>query len=73
MEFLAIGERVANLEDAIIGQTNDVARPCLVDGALALSHELRGRREAQCLALAHMQIGLVALELTAAHLAESDT
>ena len=73
MELLAVGERVANLEDAVIGQTYDVARPSLVDGALALSHELCWRREAQCLVLTYMQIGLVALELAAAHLAEGDT
>ena len=73
MQLLALSQCVANLEDAVVGQTYDVAWPCLVDGALALSHELCWRRETQSLALTHMQIGLVALELAAAHLAESDT
>ena len=73
VKLLALSQCVANLEDAVVGQTYDVARPCFVDGALALSHKLSGRRETQSLALTHMQIGLVALELAAAHLAEGDT
>ena len=73
MKLLALGKCVANLEDAVVGQSDDVARPCFVNGALALSHKLGGRRETQSLALTHMQIGLVALELATAHLAESDT
>ena len=70
VQLLALGQRVANLEDAVVGQSHDVARPGLVDGRLALRHELRRRGEAQRLALTHMQVGLVALELAAAHLAE---
>ena len=73
VKLLALSQCVANLEDAVVGQTYDVAWPCLVNGALALSHKLSGRRETQSLALTHMQIGLVALKLAAAHLAEGDT
>ena len=40
MQLLALGQCVANLEDAIVGQTNDIAGPSLIDGALALSHKL---------------------------------
>ena len=73
MQLFALRQRIANLEDAIVWQTYDVAWPSLVDGTLARSHELRGAREAQTLSLTHMQIGLVTLELTAAHLTEGNT
>lgn len=73
MELLAVCQRIANLEDAVIGQTDDVARPCLLNGALALRHELRRRREADGLALTYVEVRLVALELAAAHLAEGNT
>ena len=74
MELFALGEGIANLKDTTgIRQTYDIAWPCLIDGRLTLCHELRGRGETHGLALTHMQIWLVALELTAAHLAEGDT
>ena len=60
MELFALGERVAYLEDAVIRQTYDIARPCFLDGAFALGHELGGGGEAHGLALAHVEIGLVA-------------
>jgi hypothetical protein len=41
MELLAVCQRIANLEDAVIGQSDDIARPCLLNGALALRHKLR--------------------------------
>ena len=72
VQLLALGQRVADFEDAVVGQSDDVAGPCFVDGRLALGHELRGRRKAQRLALPDVQIGLVALELAAAHLTEGD-
>ena len=62
MNQLALGERVADFERAVVGQAHDVARPSLVDGALALCHKLCGGREAERLALAHVQIGRVAAE-----------
>ena len=70
MQLLAVGQRVANLEYAVVGQSYDVSRVCLVDGALALRHELRGRREAHRLAQPDVQVRLVAHKLSAAHLAE---
>ena len=72
MNQLALGERVADFERAVVGQAHDVARPSLVDGALALCHKLCGGREAERLALAHVQIGRVAAETARADLAESD-
>ena len=73
VKLFALRQRVANLEDAIIGQTYNIAWPSLIDGRFALSHKLCGTGETQRLALANMQVGLIALELTAAHLAEGDT
>ena len=74
MQLFALGDGIANLKHATrIGQAYDIAWPCLVDSRLALSHKLRGTGEAQRLALTHMQIGLVALEFSATHLAEGDT
>ena len=74
MQLLTLGECVANLEHTTcIWQTNDIARPGFIDSTLSLSHKLRGRRETQALTLTYMQIRLVALELTAAHLTEGDT
>ena len=72
VQLFAFGQCVANLEDAIVGQTYDVAGPSLVDGALALRHKLRGRGETNGLALAHVEIGGIADELAAAYLAEGD-
>ena len=41
MDKLALGQRVAYLEDSVVGESDDVARVGLVDGRLALCHELR--------------------------------
>ena len=41
VQLLALGKGIANLEYAVVWQTYDVASPCLVDGLLALRHELR--------------------------------
>ena len=73
VEFFTLGECIANLENAIVGQTNDVAWPCFFDGALALGHELGGGGEAQGLVVANVQIRLVADELSRAYLAEGNT
>ena len=73
MNLLAFGQRIANLENAIVGQTHDVTWPRLLDGTLALSHELSRRGETQGLALTYMQIWLISHELTAAYLTEGDT
>ena len=42
MEEFALGEGVANLEGSVVGKADDVARPCLVYGSLALGHKLGG-------------------------------
>ena len=74
VELFTLRQCVANFEDTTrIWQSYNIPRPCLVDGALTLRHELRGRGEAHRLTLAHMEIGLVTLELTTAHLTEGDT
>ncbi len=73
MQFLAVGKRVADFEDAVVGQSDDIAGVCLLNGTLALCHELCRGGEAYGLSLPYVQIRLVALELSAAHLAECDT
>lgn len=40
MELLALCQGVANLEDAVVRQADDVASPRFVDGALSLRHKL---------------------------------
>ena len=72
VQLLAFRERVANLEDAVVGQADDVTRPSLVNGLLSLRHELRGTGEAERLALTDVQVGCVADELTGAYFAERD-
>ena len=64
VNLLALGKGIANLEDAVVRQTYDVARICLVDGTLALRHELGWRREAHGLVETHVVIRLIAHELT---------
>ena len=73
MQLLALGQRVADLEYAVVGQTYDVAGPCLVDGRLALRHKLSRRGEAYGFVLTYMQVRLVSHELARAYLAEGDT
>ena len=74
VQFLTFGKCVANLKHtACVWQSYDVAWPSLVNSALTLRHELCWAAESQALSLAHMQIWLIALELTAAHLTEGDT
>ena len=73
VQLLALGERVANLEDAVVGQTYDVAWISLVDGALALRHELCGRRETDGLAQSYVQVRLIAHKLARTNLAEGNT
>ena len=70
VEFLTLSESIAYLEIACIGKSYDIARPSLFNGALALRHELCGRREAEGLVKTDMIIGLVTLELTGTDLAE---
>jgi len=72
VEFLALGECIANLEDLIVGQPDDIARIGFVDGALALRHKLCGRRKSYGLAEAHVLVGVIALKLAAADLAKCD-
>ena len=72
MQLLALSERVTDCEDAIVWQSYDVARPCLIDCALALCHELCWGGETYGFAQTHMQIGLIAHKFTRANLAESN-
>ena len=73
MNLLALGQCVADLENTIVGQTNNVTGIGLVDGGLALGHKLSGGGEAYCLSQPNVQVGLVADKLAGAHLAECDT
>ena len=72
MNLFALGQRVTNFEDAVVWQSHDVAGVGFFDSTLALRHKLGGRREAYRLAVAHMQIGLIAHKLARAYLAEGD-
>lgn len=72
VELFALGQGVAYLEGAVVRQADDVARPGLVDGSLALGHELGGAGEAHHLVVAYVVVGRVARELARAHLAEGD-
>ena len=62
MQDFALGKCVTYLEVSGIGQANDVTGISLLNGTLALCHELGGRGESQCLALAYMQIRLITQE-----------
>ena len=73
VELLALGQRVAYLEGAVVRQADDVARPGLVNGSLSLGHELGGAGEAHHLVVAHVVVGRVARELARTYLAEGDT
>ena len=73
MNLLALGKGIANLEDAVIRQTYDVAWIGLVNGTLALRHKLCGGTKANGLVKTHMEVGVVTLKASAAHLAEGDT
>ena len=62
MYAFPLGQCVSDFEYAVVWQSYDVASPCFIDGRLALRHELGGRGESQCLALAYMQIRLITQE-----------
>ena len=72
VQFLALSERVANLEDAVVGQTYDIAGIDLIDDLLFLCHKCRWGRESVGFAAAHMLVVLVAPEHTGAHLDKGD-
>ena len=73
MNLFSLGQCIADLEDtAIVRQTYDVAWVSLLDRTLTLCHELGRGGETHCLSIADVQVRLVALELSRAHLAESD-
>ena len=73
MNLLALGQCVADLENTIVGQTNNVTGIGFVDGGLALGHKLSGGGEAYSLSQPNVKVGLVADKLAGAHLAECDT
>ena len=62
MEFLTLRKGIAYLEVSGIGKSDDIARPGLLNGALALRHELGGRRETEGLVQTYVIVGLVTLE-----------
>ena len=64
MQLLPLCQSVSNLEDTIVWQTYYVSCPSLVDSALTLSHELRGRRETHCLVKPYMKVRLVSDKLS---------
>ena len=64
MNGFSLGKGVTYLEDAIVGQSHDIPWPSLIDGALALSHELGGTAEAKGLSLTDVQVGGIAYEAT---------
>lgn len=63
VNLLTLGQRITNLEDAIVWQTYDIARISLVDGTLALRHKLGWRRETHGLVEAHVIVRLIAHKL----------
>ena len=72
MKILALGECVAYFEVTRIGQAYDITRICLLNGALALCHELCGRRETKVFAQTYVAIRCVAHKFTRTYFAESD-
>ena len=70
VQLLPLGQGITDFEDAVVGQSHDIACPCLVDGLLALGHELGRRGETQRLVLPHMEVRLIAYELAGAYLTE---
>ena len=72
VEHVAFGECVSDLEDTIVRQTHDIARPRLLYRTLALRHKLCGRGETHRLVQSDVAVGLVAHEATRANLAEGD-
>ena len=72
VNLLTLGQRITDLEDAIVWQTYDIARISLVDGTLALRHKLGWRRETHGLVEAHMIVRLIAHKLARTDLAECD-
>ena len=73
VQVLALRKRIANLEDAIIGQSDDVTGISLVDSTLALSHKLRRRREPYRFPESHVQVRRIADKLSRANLTECYT
>ena len=63
MQFFAFAQCVAYFKGSVVGQTNDIAWPSLIDGLFALRHELRGAGESKRLALTDMQIRRIPNEL----------
>ena len=62
MELFTLSESITYLEVSGIRQAYDIARPGLLDGALALCHELGGRRKTECLVQPYMVVRLVTLK-----------
>ena len=70
MKHLPFRQRITNLKSTVIRQTDNIACPSLVNGCLALCHELRGRRKTHRLPMTYMQIRSITCEFTGTYLAE---
>ena len=73
MQLLPGCKRIANLEVARIGNTDNIARISLIDYVFLLSHKGCRRSEFHGLARADMEIRRIALKLSRADFNESDT
>ena len=72
MHLLSLRQRISYLENTVVWQTYNVTRISLVNGTLALCHELGRRRETYVLIQAHVVIWLISHKLARAYLTESD-
>ena len=73
MQQFAFCQCVSDFEYTVVGKSDNVARPCFVNGFLALRHKLCGAGETHGLSVAHMIIGRIAHKTSRADFAESDT
>ena len=72
MHLLSLRQRISYLENTVVWQTYNVTRISLVNGTLALCHELGRRRETHVLIQAHVVIWLISHKFARAYLTESD-
>ncbi len=73
MQQFALGKCIANLKDAVVGQTHDISGPSFIDGFLTLCHELSRTAETHRLTVTHMQIWSITDKLARTNLAEGNT
>ena len=63
VEQFAFGQRITNLKGSVIGQTDDITCPSLVDGRFTLCHKLCRTGKTHCLAMTHVIVRSVADKL----------